>query len=470
MSQVHRIDHPTDFIPIDSIENQIRLGEPEANQVRDVLQKSMELKPLTVEETGVLVRVVDPKLKKEIFDTAKALKKKVYGNRIVLFAPLYVGNYCINDCSYCSFRISNREAVRNTLSRAELISQVEALEDIGHKRLILVFGEHKKYDPDYIADTVRTVYDVQKGQGSIRRVNINAAPMDEAGFRTIHEAGIGTYQIFQETYHRPTYANVHPQGTEKGDYDYRLDGLSRAFKAGCDDMGLGVLFGLYDWRFEVLSLIAHSNHLYQTFGVGPHTLSFPRLQPAFGTGFQGKHLVDDEAFKHLVAVLRLAVPYAGMILTARERPEIRREILSYGVSQMDAGTRLEVGGYTESGPQDVTREQFVLGDMRPMDDIMFELLEDDYLPSFCTSCYRQGRTGEQFMEFAIPGFIERFCTPNGVLTLLEYLEDYASDRTRKAGLRIIEKELQQIDTPALQKQVKDRMDRIVKEGARDLYF
>ncbi|PIE90840.1 MAG: [FeFe] hydrogenase H-cluster radical SAM maturase HydG [Acidobacteria bacterium] len=460
------------FIPEARIEELMATVNPSPQQVRDVLQKSMELQPLGIEETAVLVNVQDLALKEEIWQTAKELKKKVYGNRIVLFAPLYVGSYCVNDCTYCSFRVSNKGAFRKTLTHEELVSQVESLEDMGHKRLILVFGEHRTYDPGFIADTVQTVYGIKKGMGSIRRVNINAAPLDVKGFKRIHDAGIGTYQIFQETYHRPTYKLVHPEYTQKGDYDYRIDGLSRAFTAGCDDMGLGVLFGLYDWRFEVLALIAHSTHLHEHFGVGPHTLSFPRMQPAFGTAFNPNYLVSDEEFKHLVAVLRLAVPYAGMILTAREKPEIRREIMSYGVSQIDAGTRLEIGGYTsENKDQNVEQEQFELGDMRPMDEVMRELLQDGYLPSFCTSCYRQGRTGKQFMEFAIPGFIEKFCTPNGLLTLLEYLEDYASDKTKKVGLQCLERELAQLDdSSAIKAKVIKRMKQISDDGVRDLYF
>jgi 2-iminoacetate synthase len=300
----------------------------------------------------------------------------------------------------------------------ELRRQVTALEDQGHKRLILVFGEHPRYNAEFIARCVRETYAVKSGRGEIRRVNINAAPLDHEGYAIVKAAGIGTYQIFQETYHHATYGRVHPAGTRKGDYLYRLDGLNRALQAGLDDVGIGVLFGLYDWRFDVLGLVAHARFLQDRFGVGPHTISFPRLRPAAGVVADTAHAVRDEDFKYLVAVLRLAVPYTGLILTAREPAELRREVMAFGVSQIDAGSRIEIGGYTEAGDaQHMEREQFTLGDIRSLDEVMCELLEDGYVPSFCTACYRLGRTGEHFMEFAIPGFIKRYCTPNALTTL-----------------------------------------------------
>jgi 2-iminoacetate synthase len=350
--------------------------------------------------------------------------------------------------------------------------QVEALENVGHKRLILVFGEHPRYTPEFIAETVRAVYAVKNGHGEIRRVNINAAPLDHDGFRTVKEAGIGTYQIFQETYHHATYAEVHPGDTRKSDYLWRLDGLDRAYESGCDDVGIGALFGLYDWRFEVLGLVSHARHLMAKFNCGPHTISFPRLRPASGVQMDERWLVDDDEFKRLVAILRLSVPYTGMILTAREPAHVRQELLGFGVSQIDAGSRLELGGYTEAGDaqqQVCEREQFELGDVRSLDEVVGQLLADGYIPSFCTACYRLGRTGEQFMEFAIPGFIERLCTPNALTTLQEYLVDYASPATRTLGERLIQQNLAGMPHGARKQELQRRLQQIVTTPERDLF-
>jgi 2-iminoacetate synthase len=462
-----------DFIDDDRLHS--LLDQPaEPSQARDIIAKSLAKKPLTVEETAVLANTTDPELVEEIFDAARQLKRDVYGNRIVLFAPLYIGNYCMNDCQYCGFRASNPDAVRRTLNKQEIVGQVEALQKQGHKRLILVFGEHKRYAPQLMADTVRQVYEVtSKPYGDIRRVNMNAAPLDHDGFRLIKEAGIGTFQIFMETYHHETYAAVHPPHTQKGDYLWRLDGLDRAWEVGQDDVGIGALFGLYDWRFEVLGLVAHSWHLVEKFNCGPHTISFPRLKPASGVSLDEKWLVDDYDFKRLVAILRLAVPYSGMILTARESEEIRREVLDFGVSQIDAGSRIELGGYTEAGDaqqQVREREQFELGDIRSLDEVIGQLLADGYIPSFCTACYRLGRTGEEFMEFAIPGFIEQLCTPNAISTLTEYLEDYASPATRKIGEKLVQQELAKMPECGRKEKLKERLKKIQESAARDLYF
>ena len=460
-----------DFINDSKIENLIKNTKEDPIRIREVISKSLEKKPLTVEETAILISAKQPELIEEIFDTARQLKKDVYGNRIVIFAPLYVGNHCINDCSYCGFRKSLRTTVRKTLSDEELTSEVLALEDLGHKRLILVFGEHPKYDAEYIAKTVRDVYEIKHGHGEIRRVNINAAPLNTEDYKIIKASGIGTYQIFQETYHHKTYNEVHPKETCKGDYLYRLDGLTRAFEAGCDDMGIGALFGLADWRFEVLGLITHSTHLMEKFGVGPHTISFPRLQPAHGVKIDENNLVSDYDFKRLVAILRLAVPYAGMILTARENAEIRNELMSFGVSQIDAGSNIELGGYSQSElDKKAKKEQFTLGDHRSLDEMINELVENDYIPSFCTSCYRLGRTGERFMEFAIPGFIEKFCTPNAIVTLEEYLNDYASEETKNAGKDLINRELSKITDKKQKEEILTRLDKIRYQNEHDLYF
>jgi len=460
-----------DFIDDALLTSLAEAGPADPGQVREIIAKSLAKQALSVEETAVLVRATEPALVEEVFEAARELKRTVYGNRIVLFAPLYIGNYCVNDCAYCGFHRSNVDAVRRTLGEAEIRQQVEALEDHGHKRLILVFGEHPRYTPQFMADTVRLVYSIRKGRGSIRRVNINAAPLDHECYLLLKAAGIGTYHIFQETYHHPTYARMHKQGTPKGDYLWRLHGLSRAFEAGCDDMGIGALFGLYDWRFEVLGLVAHAVHLQKTYNVGPHTISFPRLRPASGVHLRTGYEVSDADFKRVIAILRLAVPYTGLILTAREPAALRREAMGFGVSQIDAGSRIELGGYTEAGDAQVReREQFELGDIRPLDAVIRELLEDGYVPSFCTACYRLGRTGEHFMEFAIPGFIKRFCTPNALSTLTEYLVDYASPQTRAAGERRLAEELAQMPDSPLKRQLLERLERIRTTDERDLYF
>ena len=445
--------------------------KPERQAVQDVIAKSLSKQPLAVEETAVLLQTDEPELLESVYGTAQTLKETVYGNRIVLFAPLYVGNNCVNNCSYCGFKSSNHLAVRRTLAAEELRAQVLKLESAGQKRLILVFGEHPQYDAEFIAEQVRTVYGTRNGHGEIRRVNINAAPMDHEGYRTIKAAGIGTYQIFHETYHHETYRRVHSERTRKGNYLYRLDGLSRALEAGCDDVGIGVLFGLYDWRFEVLGLVAHANHLRERYGVGPHTISFPRLRPACGVALPGQAFADDADFKRVIATLRLAVPYTGLILTARENAELRRDLMRFGVSQIDAGSRIEIGGYTETEDKQIAdREQFELGDTRSLDNVMRELLQDGYLPSFCTACYRLGRTGEHFMEFAIPGFIKRYCTPNALTTLTEYLVDYASPETRCAGEERIKSELDKMDAGPIKVEIEKRLARINTTDDRDLYF
>jgi 2-iminoacetate synthase len=459
-----------DFIDDTVLDGLVANEVEDAVRVREVIARSMNKEPLSVSDTAALLAVKDPDLLEEIFEAARDLKRNVYGNRIVIFAPLYIGNYCINDCKYCAFRSSLRTTVRKTLNEQEVVAQVEALEDVGHKRLILVFGEHPDYTPEFMAETVQRVYSVKKGKGDIRRVNINAAPLNVDGYKVVKDAGIGTYQIFMESYHHETYARYHPAHTHKGDYLYRQDGLTRAYEAGCDDVGIGALFGLYDWRFEVLAMVTHSHYLMDRFGCGPHTVSFPRIRPAHGVNLDEKYLVSDADFKKLVAILRLAIPYTGMILTARETPEIRREVMEFGVSQIDAGTRIELAGYTEDGSkQELKREQFQIGDVRSMDEILCELLRNDYIPSFCTSCYRTGRTGEQFMEFAIPGFIEKFCTPNAMLTLEEYLLDYGSPESIREGERVIAQELEKYQH-ANKADLLRKLKKIKEESVRDLYF
>jgi 2-iminoacetate synthase len=456
------------FIDPQEIWDLINKTKPEKQKVRDVIKKSLDKQRLTLAETAVLVNAIGTDLEEEIKEGAKELKQKVYGNRIVLFAPLYVGNRCVNNCQYCGFRSSNTGAIRKTLTDQEIINEVEALEDNGQKRLILVYGEHPQYSPEYIAHTVKLVYGVKKGHGEIRRVNINAAPLDIEGFRTVGASGIGTYQIFQETYHPEAYKWYHLGGKKK-DYEYRLTALDRAQEAGIDDVGIGALFGLYDWRFEVLSLVRHANHLEACYNVGPHTISFPRIKDAV-SNIEQNYATSDDDFKRLVATLRLAVPYTGLILTARENPDVRKEVLAYGVSQIDGGTKLEIGSYADSKneEQNLNREQFKISDSRSLAEVIDELLMNDYLPSFCTSCYRMGRTGEHFMEFSVPGFIKRFCTPNAILTLSEYICDYAQGETVEKGWKVIEKNLEKLDAPVAIK-TREKIEKI-RQGERDLYF
>lgn len=458
------------FIDEEEIHKILKNSEnPTQERVREIIQKSLNKNRLSLEETAVLVNANDPEMIKEIKDAARALKERVYGKRIVLFAPLYIGNLCINNCTYCGFRTENKAQKRMTLSADELKDQVKALEDSGHKRLILVYGEHLKYNADFIADSVRAVYSVKHKNGEIRRVNINAAPLDIEGFKKVKEAGIGTYQIFQETYHKGTYAKVHKSGPKR-DFDWRITGLDRAMEGGIDDLGIGALLGLYDWRYEVLGLLRHVNHFESVYNVGPHTISFPRLQEASGIEVDNQWQVSDEDFTKLVAILRLAVPYTGLILTAREPAYIRDEVLQYGVSQIDGGTNIELGGYTnEEEKQDLDQEQFEICDDRSLNEVMEELVAKGYIPSFCTACYRLGRTGEHFMEFSVPGFIKRFCQPNAMLTLAEYLEDYAPENTKEKGYRLINDELKNYQDERFKEKLIERLEKI-KEGQRDLYF
>ncbi len=456
------------FIDPEEIWELLNRPSSDNGEVDRVIARSLGKQRLTLQEVAILINATTPEQVQQIKEAARELKRKVYGNRVVLFAPLYVGNKCLNDCTYCGFRSSNRAQLRRTLSGGELVKEIETLEENGQKRLVLVYGEHTEYHPGYIAETVRTAYSVKKGNGEIRRVNINAAPLTIEGFRIVKEAGIGTYQIFQETYHPKAYRQYHLRG-KKADYDNRLTALDRAQEAGLDDVGIGALFGLYDWRFEVMALVRHTNHLEACYNVGPHTISFPRIKDASMLQMGEHYFVSDSDFSRLVAILRLAVPYTGMILTAREPAKLRDELLQFGVSQIDGGTRIELGGYADKEKRhDLNKGQFLIHDDRSLNEIIEELLAQDMLPSFCTACYRLGRTGEHFMEFSVPGFIKRFCTPNAMLTLAEYLVDYAPAETALKGWEVVERNMQQLNE-MVGDEVRDRIERI-KQGERDLYF
>ncbi len=437
------------FIEAGKLTDQLHNARPDHSRVREIIAKSGRKQPLEVAETATLLAVTDPELLQEIFAAARRLKQEVYGNRLVLFAPLYIGNFCVNDCRYCSFRHSLASTVRHTLSNQELTGKVRQLETLGHKRLTLVYGEHPQYTPEFIADTVRFCYQAGK---AIRRININAAPQSVSGFATLKAAQIGTYQLFQETYHPELYALYHPRRTRKGNYLWRLDGLDRALEGGCDDVGFGVLLGLCDWRFETLALVSHAVHLQQKYGLGPHSISLPRLTDS--CGFTLNYPVSDRDFKRMVAILRLAIPYCGLIISTRDTAAISEEILPVGISQLNAGPHLE----------------FAAGTREPtMDEVMHWLLERDFLPSFCTSCYRHGRNGVHRMEYAIPGFTESFCTPNAILTLAEYLEENASASTKELGYRQIDRELARLRNTKRVDAVKERLQQI-RSGERELYF
>lgn len=444
---------------IDMAEIRELLDNNRNKSVDDVIQQAISRVRLNLEQVATLLGATISERQK-VMDASRKIKQDIYGKRIVLFAPLYVGNSCTNRCAYCSFRADNQETTRKTLTQLELINEVRALEDAGHKRLILVYGEHPKYSAKFIAQTVRTTYGVKNGAGEIRRVNINAAPFSIEDFKIIQEAGIGTYQIFQETYNHKVYSKYH-LGGKKADYMWRLTALDRAMQAGIDDVGLGALLGLGDWREEIMGLIRHTNHLEACFGVGPHTISFPRITQALGGSGAGTPVNDDD-FIYAIAVLRLAVPYTGLILTARESESIRSRAIEYGVSQIDGGTKLEIGSYASDGEG---TSQFMINDNRNLAEIIERLIQGDYIPSFCTACYRKGRTGEHFMEFSTQGFIKRFCTPNALLTLAEYLEDYASEELKMSGWhKINEYAREHADNDLI-----NRLDR-VRAGEHDLYF
>ncbi len=415
--------------------------KPDPKLIDDILIKAESKRGLSLQEMAVLVNIKEKKQLDKMFATAKKIKNEIYGNRVVIFAPLYVTNECANICEYCGFRADNTELHRRTLSFEELKEETKILSDSGQKRLLLVYGEHPKFTPEWIAESIKAVYSVGGENSKIRRININTAPMDVEGFRIVKEAAIGTFQCFQETYHRETYEKVHLKG-QKADYDYRLYVHHRANEAGIDDTGVGVLFGLYDWKFELLALLQHSLDLEKVFGVGPHTVSFPRIEPALNAPLseQPPYAVNDDDMKKIIAIVRLAIPYTGIILTTRETADFRKELLEIGVSQISAGSRTYPGAYKDEKENKPDMQQFTIGDTRSLDEAIRDILKQGFLPSFCTSCYRKGRTGHTFMEYAKPGDIHKFCQPNAVFTLLEYLLDYASEETKKIGLQRIEKE------------------------------
>jgi 2-iminoacetate synthase len=436
--------------------------------VGDALAHARELHGLSSPEVAALMGVSDPELLEELFHTAREVKEAIYGKRLVLFAPLYISNLCKNTCLYCAFRANNKQVKRRALTQEEIANEVRLLERMGHKRILMLAGEaYPEEGVKYIFKSIATIYSVREGKGEIRRVNINTAPLTVEEFKELKACKIGTFQLFQETYHQPTYKKMHPSGP-KSDFLWRLYAMDRAFQGGIDDLGVGVLFGLYDYRFEVLALIQHIRHLEKTNGVGCHTISVPRIEPAEGSEVAQNppYAVSDHDFKRIVAILRLAVPYTGMIMSTRETPEMRSATFELGVSQISAASRTDPGGYAEG---DSSTAQFQLGDHRSVDEVIADVVRLGYIPSFCTGCYRLGRTGEDFMDLAKPGLIRNFCLPNAILTFKEYLEDYASPETKAAGLTAIEKNLKDIPTEQRREETVRRLSKIEK-GDRDLYF
>ena len=466
------LDRGTDFIDDKKIEDLVvSHRNPDKGRIRDIVDKSLSLERLEPDETAALLNVEDETLWDEMFTAAGEVKKRVYGPRIVTFAPLYLSNLCVNSCLYCGFRKENTTEKRRRLTLEEVRAETKALVSIGHKRLIVVYGEHPSSGIDYMAETIQTIYDVKVGNGEIRRVNVNAPSLSVEHYRKLQEIGIGTYQVFQETYHHPTYREVHPRGI-KADYRWRLYALHRAQEAGIDDVAIGALFGLYDWKFEVLGLLYHAIDLEKKFdGVGPHTISFPRLEPASNSALSTKSLyrVSDRDFIRLVTVLRLSVPYTGLIVTAREPAHIRRQCIQIGCTQTDASSRIGIGSYNEEyNDQEAERQQFLLGDTRSLDEVVRELAEMGFLTSFCTAGYRCGRTGSYFMDIAKKGKVHQFCVPNGILTFKEYLADYASEETKRVGEKLIQKRMQDVPE-SIRKALDDRL-KDIENGQRDLRF
>lgn len=449
---------------------------PSAEVIRCIIEKARQKKGLTVEEVGHLINLQDKSLLTELFETAALIKQEIYGERLVFFAPLYVSDYCVNDCEYCNFHIRNKGLNRRQLTMDEVAEQTRFIINQGHKRILLELGEDQIHNKvDYIVDVINKIYSVRTSKGNIRRINVNIAAATVDDYRKLKSAKIGTYQLFQETYHRDTYERLHKG--PKADYDRQITAHTRAFEAGIDDVGLGVLFGLYDWRFEVLGMVAHAQYLDKTYGVGPHTISVPRICPAPSVNYKPEYPVSDDDFLKLIAILRLAVPYTGMIISTREHPEIRKTAFKIGISQASAGSVTTTGGYgrkdtqpSRLGPalRDVA-SQFNIHDERSLEDVIKDVINDKMIPSFCTACYRSGRTGERFMKLSKPGEIHKFCRPNALLTFAEYLYDCTTNGITEQGLKLIADYLEQIEDEPIRSETRRRLAEI-KSGKRDLYF
>ncbi|UFS71479.1 [FeFe] hydrogenase H-cluster radical SAM maturase HydG [Geomonas sp. RF6] len=449
-------------------------AEPAA--VRAIIEKGRGHHGLSAAEVAVLLQVQDPQLLGEMYAAAAAVKEAIYGKRIVIFAPLYLSSHCVNSCVYCGYQMQNKEQLRHRLTMEEVRREVEIIESLGHKRLALEAGEHPVQCPiEYVTDAIREIYSIKDGNGAIRRVNVNIAATTVEEYRKLKEAKIGTYILFQETYHRPTYAALHPAGPKR-DYNWHTTAMDRAMQGGIDDVGIGVLYGLYEFKYETVAMFLHAEHLEKTFGVGPHTISVPRMRPAGTVNLESfPHLVSDDDFRKVIAIIRLAVPYTGMILSTREEPELRDELITYGISQVSAGSCTGVGGYQKvyeehQATSNINNgQQFEPSDQRSPNEIIRMLCRKGFIPSYCTACYRQGRTGDRFMELAKSGEIQNVCLPNALLTFKEYLLDYADEATRADGEVLIKEALATIPDETIRKTAVERLQEIEK-GKRDLYF
>ena len=438
--------------------------------IRSLIEKARACKGLNHRDAAVLLECDDPELLEEIFTLAREIKQKFYGNRIVMFAPLYLSNYCVNGCVYCPYHAKNKTIARKKLSQEEIRQEVIALQDMGHKRLALEAGEDPIRNPiEYILESIQTIYSIKHKNGAIRRVNVNIAATTVENYRRLHEAGIGTYILFQETYHKENYEKLHPRGP-KSNYAYHTEAMDRAMQGGIDDVGIGVLFGLNTYRYDFVGLLMHAEHLEATYGVGPHTISVPRICSADDIDAHDfQNAISDEIFQKIVAVIRIAVPYTGMIISTRESQASREKVLELGVSQISGGSKTSVGGYATPEIPEENSAQFDVSDTRTLDEIVAWLLKLGYIPSFCTACYREGRTGDRFMSLVKTGQIANCCAPNALMTLQEYLEDYASPKTRELGVRIIQEQMEKIPNPAIRRRALENLSAIT-QGKRDFRF
>lgn len=459
------------FIDRDKLYGLIEGKKPSQTEVDDILNKALKLKGLDLYDVAALLRVEDAKQIHQIMECAKTVKEAIYGKRLVLFAPIYTGNVCMNNCTYCSFRKDNNLIKRKILTMQEIAEETSALLKQGHKRALLICGENNKNGTDYMVEAIRTTYGVRErgGKDYIRRINVELAPMEVEDFARLKAEKIGTYVCFQETYDQVKYSDFHPAGTPKADYLYRLTVMDRAMEGGVDDVGIGALFGLIDYRFEVLAMIEHANHLERCFGCGPHTVSVPRMEPAIGapTAENIPMPVSDEDFKKLVAIIRIALPYTGIILSTRESDAMRNELIKYGVSQISAASKTNPGSYAHE--EEGTGTQFSTGDHRTLEEVIASLVDAGYIPSFCTGCYRKHRVGGDFMDLAKPGLIKQFCLPNAMFTFNEYLQDFASEPLRLKGKELIKSMFAEVGKPDLLPKIEDNLCKI-DNGERDIYF
>lgn len=462
-----------EFISHEEIQETLAYAEANKHNealIDQIIEKAKLRKGLTHREASVLLNCDIEEKNQEIYKLAEQIKKDFYGNRIVMFAPLYLSNYCINGCVYCPYHKKNKHIARKKLTQEEIVKEVTALQDMGHKRLALEAGEDPQNNPiEYILESIKTIYSIKHKNGAIRRVNVNIAATTVEDYRKLKDAGIGTYILFQETYHKESYKKLHPTGP-KSNYDYHTEAMDRAMEGGIDDVGLGVLFGLEMYRYEFAGLLMHAEHLEAVHGVGPHTISVPRVKhaddidpSAFDNG------IDDDIFAKLVACIRIAVPYTGMIISTRESKECRERVLHLGISQISGASRTSVGGYSEPEPEDENSEQFDVSDKRTLDEVVHWLMDMKYIPSFCTACYREGRTGDRFMSLCKTGQIQNCCHPNALMTLKEFLMDYASPETRKIGEELIQSELVNIPRERTREIVVERLAKI-ENGERDFRF